>query len=320
MFYPLYACVSLKGSVGMTSIPSFKASLIQNQSVASKPAPSVDEILADKQAQPAQGTEKPHKSRIVPKVVTAGVALASFIYAGRKGYLSKPVQRLLGGKPSLSREQLQAKVTAKLDEYIARTGDGAFDIGILKNGKVRASRVKSNGNREIITFNQKSGLPEFRVEFNNVKGKKALEYTTWKGADILDEGFDAADAFYKKFTRNGVKREHLFGPKYTQAKVTYGDLVRGAEKSEVNVKTSYYNDGKINQVTNEDLNNGTANVRDFLYDKDGNVKGIDFVAPDGTILRKFKGEDTIAVSSTNRDSSFLSKVRNFFGASKRNVI
>lgn len=304
----------------MTSIPSFKANLIQNQNVATKPAPSVDEILADKQPAKAQDVKEPHKSSVVPKLVTAGVALAGFIYAGRKGYLSKPVQRLLGGKPSLSREQLQAKISAKLDEYLARTEDAAFDIGIMKNGKVRASRVKSNGNKEIITFNQKTGLPEFRVEFNNVKGKNALEYTTWKGADILDEGFDSADAFYKKFTRSGLKREHLFGQKYTQAKATYGNLVQGAEKSEVNLKTSYYNDGKINYITKEDLSNGTANVRDFLYDESGNIKGIDFISSDGAILRKLNGEAPVPVTSANRNSSFMTKVRNFFGGSKRNII
>ena len=184
---------------------SFKQSLIQN--IDNKtPAPTVDEIMA----QPPVSTNPQEKknSNLAGKIVTSAVVLAALGFAGRQGYLSKRVQKLLGGTPKLSKAQIEEKINAKLNDYIARTENTIFDIQPLGTNKYRATRIKANGNKEVITFNAKSGLPDCRVEFAKQKGDKSLEYTSYMGADILDADFDDAANFYKKFSRTGIKRKH----------------------------------------------------------------------------------------------------------------
>ena len=305
----------------MTSIPSFKASLIQNVNTNnSSPAPSVDEILADKQPASAENTTPPKRSNVAPAIITAAVALTALGIAGKGGLLGKRVQKMLGGTPKLSGDNIKERITNKLNEYIGRTDANPFEIKVLKNGKTRASRVKSNGNKEIITFDKNTGLPEFRVEFAGAQDGKSLKYTTWKGADILDEGFDEANNFYKQYSRGNVARKHWFGPKYTKSETTYGEMVRDADKSHLSRTTVYYNDGSINKVTEVDPAQNKTTVKDILYDNDGQPKGLDIISTDSPIVRKLKGEAPVVVESPNRKDSILKKIGEFFSIRKKNVI
>ena len=306
----------------MTSIPSFKASLIQNAGV-NKPvsAPSVEEILADNnQAQAALDSPPHSRKSMAPAIVTAAVALAALGFAGRGGMLGKRIQKILGGTPKLSADKVQERIQNKLNEYIGRSDANPFEITVLKNGKAKATRVKTNGNREIITFDKNTGLPEFRVEFANTKGGKALEYTSWKGADILDDGFDEANSFFKQYSKSNFKRKHLFGPKYTTSETVYGEMVKDAEKSTAKRTTFYYNDGSINKITEVDSASNDITVKDMLYGKDGQPKGIEVIRNDIPIIRKLKGENAITVDAPNRKSSFFSKLGDFFSIQKKNVI
>lgn len=305
----------------MTSIPSFKASLIQNVNTNnSSPAPSVEEILADKTPAGAGNTVPSPHSNVAPTVVTAIVALAALGIAGKGGLLGKRVQKMLGGTPKLSRDNIKERITNKLNEYIGRTDANPFEITVLKNGRTRASRIKSNGNKEIITFDKNTGLPEFRVEFAGAKDGKALNYTTWKGADVLDEGFDEANNFYKQYSRGNVARKHLFGPKYTKSETIYGEMVKDADKSRITHTTSYYNDGSINMITEVDPGQNKATIKDILYDKDGRPKGLDIISTDSPIVRKLKGEAPVVVDSPNRKDSLLTKIGEFFSIQNKNVI
>jgi len=306
----------------MSSIPSFQASLIQNIDV-NKPsaAPTVEEILA-RTPEPASQDSQETKRRtgVVPKLVTAAVALAALGYAGRKGWLSKRVQKWLGGKPKPTQKQIQDKINTQLNEYISRTRDNAFDIKVLGNGKTRAERIKENGNKEIIVFSSKTGLPEMRLESNNAKGNNALEYVVWKGADILDEGFDALNNFYKKYTRSAKARKHPFGPKVSVAETTYGEMANPEGITRTSIATRYYKDGTIDRATVFNDSQEGSFARDFLYGKDGKLKGLDIISADGTIIRHKKGELPVLVRETNRKSSRWQKFLDIFARSKKNVI
>lgn len=307
----------------MNNIPSFRASLIQNvDSNKNSKVPSVEEILAkEPDKSQVNNNQSPQKhSSVAPKVVTALVALTALFYAGKSGLLSKRVQKLLGGKPNLSKQQITDKINAKLNEYLAKTEGTAFDIKVLKNGKTKATRIRSNGNKEIITFDSKTGLPDMRIETNNAMGKKPLQYVTWKGADILDDGFDAANNFYKKFTGFKVGRKHIFGPKYKDSVITYGDMVRGSDPVSVTKRMSFYRDGSIDRVYEKDGSTGLTIVKDMLYGADGKHKGLDIISSDGTIIRRVKGELPVPVVEANRKTSKLQKFLEYFTLQNKNTI
>lgn len=301
------------------TIPSFKASLLQNPETR-QPAPTVDEIMADVPAQQDFVQPKNGSSGVVLKTVSGVLALTALGVLGRRGTFGKSVQKFLGGIPKLSTEQIQEQIASKLTDYISRTEATPFTMKILGNGKTTATRILANGEKEIISFSKDSGMPELRVLFGKAKGKKALNYTTYKGADVLDDGFDAANNFYKKYSRNGIRRKHLFGQKHNKTQITYGDQVRGDGTSQVLRETTYYRNGDLNNIVEQDHGSGVATIRDMLYGKDKKIKGLDIISSDGTIIRKVKGENPVLVTEPHRPNNRLQKFLKFFSWQKRNVI
>jgi len=312
----------MKGSLMGSTIPSFQASLIQNIDTNKTPAPSVEEILADKipaVQTPAEDT-KTRSSHTGLKVVGGALALTALGVLGRRGNLGKSVQKFLGGIPKLSTEQIQERITSKLADYVSRTEAAPFELKVLANGKTVASRILTNGEKELISFSNTTGLPEARVQFGKDKGKGALSYISYKGADILDDGFDAANNFFKKYTRSGTSRKHLIGQKHNTAHITYGDMVRGDGQTTLIKENVYYNNGNLNHSVERDGATGNVVLRDILYGTDNKAKGLDIVSGDGTIIRKLKGEAPIFVDAPNRKMSKFQKLLRFFSYQKPNVI
>ncbi len=296
---------------------SFKQSLIQN--IDNKtPAPTVDEIMA----QPPVSTNPQEKknSNLAGKIVTSAVVLAALGFAGRQGYLSKRVQKLLGGTPKLSKAQIEEKINAKLNDYIARTENTIFDIQPLGTNKYRATRIKANGNKEVITFNAKSGLPDCRVEFAKQKGDKSLEYTSYMGADILDADFDDAANFYKKFSRTGIKRKHGFGTKYTNTMIKYGEMVNPEGLQPLQKRTDYYNNNQISRIYEKDAFSNNEIVKEFLYGVNNKPKGIDLITSDGAVIRKLNGEAPVEVNAPNRKKFLGRRFLEFFSIQKKNIL
>ncbi len=310
----------MKGIPLMNRIPSFKASLLQNPD--NKPvAPTVEEILGDSGAVENTAPPQSYKSGgTTIRIVSGAVALTALGVLGRRGTFGKSVQKFLGGTPKLSAEQIQEQIASKISDYIARTENTQFTIKALANGKTTATRVLANGEKEIVLFNQNAGTPEFRVVFGKPSGDKALSYTTYKGADILDDGFDTVNNFYKKYSRDAISRKHIFGPKQNKATIVYGEQVRGDGTTEVLRHATYYRNGDINTIVEQDSRSGLKIVRDMLYGKDEKIKGLDVISSDGTVIRKLKGANPILVQEPNRPSSRWQSFLEFFSLQKRNII
>lgn len=310
----------MKGIPLMNSIPSFKASLLQNTD--NKPiAPTVEEILGDSAVVENMTSPQEVKSgRKTFGIVSGALALTALGVLGRRGSFGKSIQKFLGGTPKLSAEQIQEQIASKISDYITRTENTPFTIKALANGKTTATRVLANGEKEIVLFGQNTGTPEFRVVFAKSSGDKALNYTTYKGADVLDDGFDTVNNFYKKYSRDAISRKHIFGLKQNKAKIVYGEQVRGDGTTEVLRHTTYYRNGDINTIVEQDSNSGVSIVRDMLYGKDKKIKGLDVISSDGTIIRKLKGANPILVQEPNRLSSRWQKILEFFSMQKRNII
>lgn len=278
----------------MTSIPAFKANLIQNVDN-KQPAPSVEEILTSSGGQQYVPEAQPKNSHYILKTLGGLAVLTALGVTGRRGGFGKTVQKFLGGTPKLSPEQLQeqvqAKIQAKLNDYISRTEDALFEVKTLANGKTRASRNLADGKQEIILFEKDGELPEFRVILEKTGKNKGLNYTSYKGADILNEGFDP-NAFYKQYLSTDIKKRWFFSrERYNNAAVTYGEMVRGDGVSTIERTTTYNKNGSVRRITDKDSLTPDVTVREMLYDKNDKSKlvGVDITTGDTTV-RKIKGQ------------------------------
>lgn len=301
----------------MNGIPSFKAAYPANENVNVKTNNKQENPVV---SNPPEYSDSQQRGSYVPLLLSGAGCLIALGVAARTGVLGRRVQKLVGGNPKISLNKFKEKVNAKLSEYLTRTGGEDFNTVVLKNGNVKKSRTLENGLEEVIVFNRTTGLPDSLVHLKRGKDKKTLEYVSYKGTDILDDGFDYVNNFFKKLTNGKTKRSHLFGRKQKTTQITYGEFAKEEQPVTITRKTDFYRNGDVKTISDQNSYSGATITKDFLYGNDGKVKGFDIISSDGKLHRKLNGSNAIEITNTNRTENFINKVREFFGFPSRNSL
>ena len=317
-FHLLYISVLIfESDVCMNEIPSFKATYPANENGNVKTNNKQENPVV---SNPPEYSDSQQRGSYVPLLLSGAGCLIALGVAARTGVLGRRVQKLVGGNPKISLNKFKEKVNAKLNEYLTRTGGEDFNTVVLKNGNVKKSRTLGNGLEEVIVFNRTTGLPDSLVHLKRGKDKKTLEYVSYKGTDILDDGFDYTNNFFKKLTNGKAKRKHIFGEKQKTTQITYGEMAKEDTPVKITRKTALYRDGSVKSITEKKSSSPLTVIKDFLYGQDGKVKGFDIISSDGKLHRKLNGSDAIEITNTNRTENFIDKVQEFFGFSSRNSL
>lgn len=319
MLFPfnIYSVLNFESDVCMNGIPSFKAGYPTTENVNVKPNGNQEHPVVSSSP---EYSEPQQRSSHVPLILSSIACLIALGVSAKTGVLGRRIQKLVGGNPKISQNKFKEKVNTKLSEYLTRTGGEDFNTVVLKNGNVKKSRMLENGTEEIIVFNRTTGAPDSLIHLKKGKDKKTLEYVTYKGADILDEGFDYVNNFFKKLTNGKAKRKHVFGEKQKTTTITYGEMAKEEQPVTIARKTALYRDGSVKTITDKNSSSGLTVIKDFLYGKDNKVKGLDIISSDGSMLRKLNGSPAIEITSANRAESFIDKAKEFFGFSTKNTL
>lgn len=319
MLFPfnIYSVLNLESDVCMNGIPSFKAAYPTTENVNVKQNGNQEHPVVSSSP---EYSEPQQRSSHVPLILSSIACLIALGVSAKTGVLGSRIQKLVGGNPKISQNKFKEKVNTKLSEYLTRTGGEDFNTVVLKNGNVKKSRTLGNGLEEVIVFNRTTGLPDSLVHLKRGKDKKTLEYVSYKGTDILDDGFDYTNNFFKKLTNGKAKRKHIFGEKQKTTQITYGEMAKEDTPVKITRKTALYRDGSVKSITEKKSSSPLTVIKDFLYGQDGKVKGFDIISSDSKLHRKLNGSPAIEITTPNRVSKAMDKVKDFFGFSSRNSL
>lgn len=319
----------------MSSIPSFGTSLLQNPPVKQAPAVSVEEILQNTPSAPIpeqvpDSFQHTSSAEPAPKgginwggIGTTLLAAGGLFFMGRKGWLGKHIQTWFGGRMSL--KNVHKNIEAKMSEFLGKDGAKVQSAKVVKNAEgknvlraefeggtvkefgmvennnvIRLTSAAENGQNSVILFNRIDGSPKSRVILAKNEKGKVVEYSSFKGGDILDAGFKDSENVYKSFSKTEPSRRYgLFGPKETKTTVkTYTDPETG--KPIISKTKTVYKHGKLAKIHQETK----GKKRSFIFGDNNRLSQIQIKGKDGKVeVRHFE------YTTTPEGKSVISKVR-----------